>query len=67
MNSRFPLKAAALQFALAHPAIATNIPGVRTVAQLEDNIETFKVEIPAAFWGALRTNRLIREDAPLPA
>jgi D-threo-aldose 1-dehydrogenase len=56
-----------LQFALAHPAIATNIPGVRTVAQLEDNIETFKVEIPAAFWAALRTNRLIREDAPLPA
>ncbi len=64
---KVPLKAAALQFALAHPAIATNIPGVRTVAQLEDNIETFKVEIPAAFWAALRTSKLIREDAPLPA
>lgn len=64
---KVPLKAAALQFALAHPAIATNIPGVRTVAQLEDNIETFKAQIPAAFWAALRAAQLIREDAPVPA
>ena len=61
-----PLKAAALQFALAHPAIATNIPGVRTVAQLQDNIETFKAQIPSAFWTKLRTKQLIREDAPVP-
>ncbi len=59
-----PLKAAALQFVLAHPAIATNIPGVRTVAQLEDNIQTFKTQIPVAFWSALRSKGLIREDAP---
>jgi D-threo-aldose 1-dehydrogenase len=61
-----PLKAAALQFALAHPAIETNIPGVRTVAQLQDNIQTFKAHIPDAFWTALRTKNLIRSDAPTP-
>jgi D-threo-aldose 1-dehydrogenase len=61
-----PLKAAALQFVLAHPAIATNIPGVRTVAQLQDNIETFKTSIAHAFWTALRTKKLIRDVAPVP-
>jgi D-threo-aldose 1-dehydrogenase len=61
-----PLKAAALQFVLAHPAIATNIPGVRTLAQLQDNIETFKTSIPDAFWTALRTKKLIRDAAPVP-
>ena len=59
-----PLKAAALQFVLAHPAIPTNIPGVRTVAQLEDNLQTFRAEIPPAFWAELKRRELIRQDAP---
>ena len=61
-----PLKAAALQFVLAHPAIPTNIPGVRTIAQLDDNLQTFRTEIPAAFWAELKRRELIREDAPTP-
>ena len=61
-----PLKAAALQFVLGHPAIPTNIPGVRTVAQLEDNLQTFRTEIPAQFWAELKRRELIREDAPTP-
>ncbi|SAL46588.1 aldo/keto reductase [Caballeronia sordidicola] len=61
-----PLKAAALQFVLAHPAIPTNIPGVRTVAQLEDNLQTFRAQIPSAFWAELKRRELIRQDAPTP-
>ena len=61
-----PLKAAALQFVLGHPAIPTNIPGVRTIAQLEDNLQTFRADIPPAFWAELKRRELIREDAPTP-
>jgi D-threo-aldose 1-dehydrogenase len=61
-----PLKAAALQFVLGHPAIPTNISGVRTVAQLEDNLQTFKADIPPAFWDELKRRELIRQDAPTP-
>lgn len=62
-----PLKAAALQFVLAHPAIPTNVPGTRTVAQMAENLAIFRTEIPAAFWQELRHQGLIRQDAPLPA
>ncbi|MBC8642299.1 aldo/keto reductase [Caballeronia sp. EK] len=61
-----PLKAASLQFVLGHPAIPTNIPGVRTVAQLEDNLQTFRADIPSAFWDELKRRELIRQDAPTP-
>lgn len=61
-----PLKAAALQFVLAHPAIPTNIPGVRTVAQLEENLRTFRTDIPPELWAELKRHELIREDAPTP-
>ncbi|CAM2144090.1 Pyridoxal 4-dehydrogenase [Pararobbsia alpina] len=59
-----PLKAAALQFVLAHPAIPTCIPGMRTPAQLDDNVKTCRAPIPAEFWGELKRRALIREDAP---
>jgi D-threo-aldose 1-dehydrogenase len=62
-----PLKAAALQFVLAHPAVVTNIPGARTQAQLAENIDTFKTAIPARFWSDLKGEGLIRQDAPTPA
>ena len=35
---RVPLRAAALQFILAHPAIVSVIPGARSVAEVEDNV-----------------------------
>jgi D-threo-aldose 1-dehydrogenase len=61
-----PLKAASLQFVLGHPAIPTNIPGVRTVAQLDDNLQTFKATIQPEFWAELKRRELIRPDAPTP-
>ncbi|MEG5263994.1 aldo/keto reductase [Pseudomonas sp. JDS28PS106] len=66
MEFGVPLKAAALQFILAHPVIKTVIPGCRSVKQLYENIETLNAVIPIEFWRALQMCRLIREEAPIP-
>jgi D-threo-aldose 1-dehydrogenase len=62
-----PMKAAALQFVLAHPAIPTNIPGTRTKAHLDENLALIAHPIPAEFWRELKKQHLVREDAPTPA
>jgi D-threo-aldose 1-dehydrogenase len=61
-----PLKAAALQFPLAHPAVASVVPGARTAAEVEENVRLFSHPIPPAFWSDLRRENLIPEEAPLP-
>lgn len=60
------LKAAALQFPLAHPAVCAVIPGCRSPQQVEEIYRLAAVEIPGEFWDALRRQQLIREDAPTP-
>jgi D-threo-aldose 1-dehydrogenase len=60
------LSAAALQFPLAHPAVATVIPGANSPAQVRSNVAAFRTDIPPAFWSALREQGLIDADAPLP-
>jgi D-threo-aldose 1-dehydrogenase len=60
------LKAAALQFVLAHPAVATAVPGAQTIAELEQNISMVEQEIPSAMWSDMRTAKLIPDDAPTP-
>jgi len=60
------LPAAALQFLLAHPAIASHVPGTRTVDQMEQNIAWVTHPIPAAFWQELKQEGLLRQDAPTP-
>ena len=62
-----PLPAAALQFVVAHPAIASFTAGTRTVQQLRQNLDWFSALIPAAFWAQLKRQGLLREDAPVPA
>ena len=61
-----PLKAAALQFPRAHPAIACVLPGARSTAELDENIALASAPIPDAFWRDLRAQRLVAEEAPLP-
>jgi D-threo-aldose 1-dehydrogenase len=61
------LKAAALQFPRAHPAVACVLPGARSVGELADNLALSRVPIPAAFWRELRISGLVAADAPLPA
>lgn len=62
-----PLPAAALQFVVAHPAVPSFCAGTRTVAQLKQNLAWFSHPIPSAFWAALKSRGLLREDAPVPA
>jgi D-threo-aldose 1-dehydrogenase len=63
---RVPLKAAALQFILAHPALASVIPGARSVAEVEDNIRMVEFPIPADLWAELKQAKLIAAAAPTP-
>ncbi len=60
------LKAAALQFPVAHPAVCAVIPGCRSPQEMEEIYRLAAVGIPGEFWDALRRQRLIREDAPTP-
>jgi len=60
------LKAAALQFVLAHPAVATAVPGAQSIAELEQNIAMVQQEIPAAVWSDMRSAGLIPNNAPTP-
>jgi D-threo-aldose 1-dehydrogenase len=62
-----PLAAAALQFPLGHPSVAAVIPGARNAAQVERNVEVFRVAIPGAMWDELKHEGLLRSDAPVPA
>ncbi len=61
-----PLKAAALQFVLAHPAVASVIPGPRSAAEAEENFRMVEHPIPAALWEELRGEGLIPPEAPTP-
>lgn len=62
-----PLAAAALQFPLAHPAVAAIIPGPRSAAEFSENLALFRHPIPSQLWADLRALKLIRADAPTPA
>jgi D-threo-aldose 1-dehydrogenase len=62
-----PLAAAALQFPLAHPAVAAIIPGPRTVPEFAANLNLLRYPIPSALWSDLRDAKLLHPLAPTPA
>jgi D-threo-aldose 1-dehydrogenase len=66
-SHRVPLAAAALQFPLAHPAVAAIIPGPRNVEEFHANVKLLRHPIPAALWADLRTAGLLHPRAPTPA
>jgi len=61
-----PLQAAALQFPLGHPCIASVVAGCTSGAEARNCAAMFAYSIPAAFWLALRERGLIDAAAPLP-
>jgi D-threo-aldose 1-dehydrogenase len=61
-----PLAAAALQFPLLHPIVASIIPGAISARQVEQNLAAFRHPIPADLWAELKHGKLIRPDAPTP-
>ncbi|HTW28889.1 MAG TPA: aldo/keto reductase [Acetobacteraceae bacterium] len=60
------LPAAAVQFPLAHPAVAAMVPGAVRPEEVDANLRLIETPIPAALWAELKHERLLREDAPTP-
>jgi len=60
------MKAAGLQFALAHPAVAAVIPGASKPSRIAEDEAALAETIAPAFWSDLRANRIIDPSAPLP-
>jgi D-threo-aldose 1-dehydrogenase len=54
-----PLKAAAIQFPLRHPAVTTVLTGVGSVAELEENVRMLQTPIPPALWEELQSEGLV--------
>jgi D-threo-aldose 1-dehydrogenase len=61
-----PLRAAAMQFPMAHPAVVSLVAGVRSIAHLDEYPALMRYPIPAALWQELRDEGLIAADAPVP-
>jgi D-threo-aldose 1-dehydrogenase len=62
-----PLRAAALQLPLAHPAVVSLIAGVRRIDHLEEYPALMRTSIPDALWADLRAEGLLAAEAPVPA
>jgi D-threo-aldose 1-dehydrogenase len=61
-----PVKAAAVQFVLAHPAVAAVIPGASKPSRIAEDHAAVNAVIPADFWREMREQGLVALDAPLP-
>ncbi len=60
------LGAAALQFPLAHPVVASVIPGLASVREVQETVERYETPIPSALWDELKAEHLLAADAPVP-
>jgi D-threo-aldose 1-dehydrogenase len=60
------MKAAGLQFSLAHPAVVAAIPGASKPARIAEDSAALREVIPPDFWRALRSDGLVDPNAPLP-
>lgn len=61
-----PLSVVALQFLLAHPSVASLIPGALEPSHIESNIAAVRQSVPAQLWDELKEAGLLRVDAPTP-
>ncbi|MGN8160140.1 aldo/keto reductase [Salinisphaera sp. RV14] len=60
------LKAAALQFAAAHPAVDSIIPGASKPERIPQNKALFEADIPAELWAGFKREGLLPESAHVP-
>lgn len=61
-----PLKAAAIQFPLSHPAVMCVVVGARSPEEVDENDRMFRHEIPPALWSDLRDEGLIPGSVAVP-
>ncbi|WP_449351145.1 aldo/keto reductase [Streptomyces shaanxiensis] len=57
------LRAAALAYCAAHPAVASVLVGARSAAEVHDCADQFATQVPDAFWQELRETGLLEEQA----
>ena len=62
-----PLRAAAIQFPLGHPAVAAIASGVRRVEHFDEYPAFLRLPIPDEMWAELRAQGLIAPEAPTPS
>lgn len=60
------LAVAAVKFVLGHPAIRSAVLGAVTPVEVIRNVAAITTPVPAALWSDLRSEGLMRADAPLP-
>ncbi len=60
-----PLPAAALQFPLGHPAVATVCTGARSAEQVQRNAHLFDMPIPESLWSDLAAAGYLRAGTPM--
>ncbi len=61
-----PIKAAALQFPLAHPAVATVLCGATYAHEVTEIADLLQLPIPRALWSDLMAEGLLPTTAPIP-
>lgn len=61
-----PLAAAALRFPLAHPCVASVIPGLDSPDRVRSVLALYQHDIPGGLWADLREQGLLHPDAPVP-
>jgi len=61
------LRDAAIQFPLAHPAVAALVAGVRTIEHLDEYPRAMAMDLPGALWAELRGEGLLHPEAPVPS
>jgi D-threo-aldose 1-dehydrogenase len=60
------IAAAALQFPLAHPAVASVVTGMRSAREVDANVAHCRAPIPGDFWAELKLEGLVDAGAPVP-
>ncbi|MFS0902673.1 aldo/keto reductase [Priestia aryabhattai] len=60
------IKAAAVQFSLANPAVAAVIPGASRPERIAEDKAALNTVIPPEFWEEMREQQLVAAHAPLP-
>ncbi|NKI44061.1 aldo/keto reductase [Streptomyces sp. LD120] len=62
-----PLRAAALQFPLGHPAVASVLTGARSAAEVRDAAVMMATEVPGALWSELAEHGRLEPGVPVPS
>jgi D-threo-aldose 1-dehydrogenase len=61
-----PIKAAAIQFPLAHPAVACAVVGMRDSGEVDENLRLCATAIPDELWAEIGDAGLLDERASIP-